>query len=120
MQFDPKVPIWHQLVEEFSRRISTGQWPGGTKVPSVRELAVELGVNPNTVQKSLAELDRLGLTYSERTSGRFVTDDRQLIAASTQGQAAETTTEYVTKMRGLGASLEDTLALVTKLWKEQP
>lgn len=118
MQFDSKVPIWHQLVTEFSRRISTGQWPPRSKVPSVRELAVELGVNPNTVQKSLTELDRLGLTYSERTSGRFVTEDNQLIVDQARGQATQIVEEFVERMKGLQADRQQVMSLIEKLWRD--
>ena len=73
MEFDTKSPIWLQLVEEFSRRICVGEWQTGARLPGVRDLAADLKVNPNTVQRALAELDRQGITYSERTAGRFVT-----------------------------------------------
>ncbi|GMA41019.1 GntR family transcriptional regulator [Mobilicoccus caccae] len=75
MEFDPARPIWHQLIHEFSRRIVTGEWSPGGRIGGVRELAGELGVNPNTVQRALSELERDGLCRSERTAGRFVTDD---------------------------------------------
>ena len=82
MDFDPSVPIWLQLVDEFRRRIVTGEWPRGERISGVRELAGDLRVNPNTVQRALAELDRLGLTRSERTAGRFATDDGAVIDAA--------------------------------------
>ena len=68
MEFDPSVPIWLQLTGEFTRRVVTGSWPPGAKIPAVRELAVDLKVNPNTVQRALAELERSGLTRTERTA----------------------------------------------------
>ena len=74
MDFDASRPIWLQLREEFTRRIVIGRWAPGKQIPGVRELAVELGVNPNTVQRTLAELERDGLCRSERAVGRFVTD----------------------------------------------
>ena len=80
MDFDASRPIWLQLREEFTRRIVTGRWQLGQQIPGVRELAVELRVNPNTVQRTLAELERDGLCRSERAVGRFVTDDAERIA----------------------------------------
>ena len=70
MDFDASRPIWLQLREEFTRRIVIGRWPPGKQIPGVRELAVELGVNPNTVQRTLAELERDGLCRSERAVWR--------------------------------------------------
>ena len=64
MQIDDSRPIWVQLVAEFRLRIVSGQWAPGSKIPSVRELASSAGVNPNTVQRALAALDRTGLTAS--------------------------------------------------------
>ena len=69
MDFDASRPIWLQLREEFTRRIVIGRWAPGKQIPGVRELAVELGVNPNTVQRTLAELERDGLCRSERAVG---------------------------------------------------
>jgi len=71
VDFDASRPIWLQLREEFTRRIVIGRWAPGKQIPGVRELAVELGVNPNTVQRTLAELERDGLCRSERAVGRF-------------------------------------------------
>lgn len=75
--FNEETPIYLQIVEQIKTRIATGNLKAGDKIPSVRELAVEAGVNPNTMQKALTELERMGLLYSARTSGRFVADDKQ-------------------------------------------
>ena len=72
MDLDDSRPIWIQLVDDFRMRIVTGIWPAGTRIPSVRDLATQAGVNPNTVQRALAELDRSGLTVTERTAGPFI------------------------------------------------
>ena len=74
-KIDDGRPIWTQLKEQMIKRIVSGTYSSGEKLPSVRDLAGEAGVNPNTMQKALAELERMGLVYSQRTSGRFVTDD---------------------------------------------
>ena len=68
-------PIWQQLTEQLARRIITGAYPLGSRFPAVRELAAEAGVNPNTMQRALAELERLELIRTQRTAGRTVTED---------------------------------------------
>ena len=72
INFDPKFPIYLQVMEAIRKDILAGRLKPGDKVPSVRELASQLGVNPNTIQKALSELEREGLLESARTSGRFV------------------------------------------------
>lgn len=116
MQLDDSRPIWAQLVDEFTRRIASGEWPTGLKVPSVRELALELGVNPNTVQKALGEVDRLGLTTAERTAGRFVTSDEQAIESARQGLAASTADALVATASGLGMTIAEATQLLKLRW----
>ncbi|QXT61841.1 GntR family transcriptional regulator [Tessaracoccus palaemonis] len=116
MEFDPSVPIWLQLTGEFTRRVVTGSWPPGAKIPAVRELAVDLKVNPNTVQRALAELERGGLTRTERTAGRFVTDDLAAIDAARRGLAAEAATDYARKAGGLGMDLATARELLGQQW----
>ncbi len=119
MQVDDSRPIWIQLVEEFRRRIAAGTWPPGSKIPSVRELALEVGVNPNTVQRALAELDRTELTTAERTSGRFVTSDQRVIDATRGDLAATSTDEYIQSMTGLGLSMDETQGLIASRWADR-
>ena len=86
---DKNRPIYLQLVEELQSRIVSGAYPPGAKIDSVRDLAAEAAVNPNTMQRALAELEQSGLLRSERTSGRFVTEDRALIAQVRRALARE-------------------------------
>lgn len=116
MQIDDSRPIWAQLVDEFRRRIAVGDWRPGDKVPAVRELALELGVNPNTVQKSLAEVDRLGLTTTERTAGRFVTPDTGAIGAARAALVQATADDFATAASGLGMSLDEATTLLAQRW----
>ncbi len=116
MQIDDSRPIWAQLVDEFRRRIAASEWAAGAKVPSVRELALELGVNPNTVQKALGEVDRLGLTITERTAGRFVTTDEHAVAGGRAALAEATADSFVSSARGLGMSLTETTDLLAARW----
>ena len=95
-------PIWLQLTEQIQLRIVSGEYPAGERLPSVRDLAAETAVNPNTMQKALTELERGGLVYSQRTSGRFITQDQQLIQQLKQRLAREETDGFLERMDGLG------------------
>ncbi|MBL3687166.1 GntR family transcriptional regulator [Leucobacter zeae] len=117
MEIDESRPIWAQLVDEFCRRIVSGEWPSGRKLPSVRELALDLGVNPNTVQKALAEVDRRGLTSTERTSGRFVTTDAEAVSAARRAIAAETVDGFAIAVSGIGMSLAEATDLLAGRWR---
>ena len=116
MQIDDSRPIWAQLVDEFRRRIAAAEWSAGAKVPSVRELALELGVNPNTVQKALTEVDRQGFTTAERTSGRFVTSDDAVIARCRGELAAASADAFAEAASGLGMPLADAERLLAERW----
>ncbi|HSQ88414.1 GntR family transcriptional regulator [Romboutsia sp.] len=78
-EFDNNKPIYLQLLDILKFKIISGELPAGSKLSSVRDMAEEAGVNPNTMQKALVELERKNLVYSQRTSGRFVTDDEEKI-----------------------------------------
>ena len=116
MEFDTSSPIWVQLVAEFSRCIVTGQWPAGQKMPGVRDLAADLGVNPNTAQRALAELERLELCRSERATGRFVTTDRARIDEVRADLAADAADDYVRRARGLGMAPDQAHVLLDNRW----
>ena len=116
MDFDTSSPIWVQLVEEFSRRIVTGEWAAGEKMPGVRDLAVELGVNPNTAQRALAELERLGLCRSERAAGRYVSGDEARIDEVRADLASGAADEFVRRVRGLRMAHDQARALLDKRW----
>ena len=117
MHFDTSSPIWVQLVGEFSRRIVTGEWAAGEKMPGVRELAADLGVNPNTAQRALAELERRGLCRSERATGRFVTDDTALIDSVRADLATGAADEFIARVRGLRMAHEQARALIDTRWE---
>ena len=111
-EFVANTPIYLQILQGIRQKIASGQWPPGMRIPPVRELALELGVNPNTTQRSLIELERQGLVYAERTSGRFITGDTALIARLQSQMALEYTKEFYGQMRGLGFQLEDIIQSV--------
>lgn len=111
-RLDGEAPIWAQLVENVKRGIASGQYGPGDRLPTVRDMAVEAGVNPNTVQRALAELEREGLVYSQRTSGRFVTEDASAVAAVRKELAEAKTRAYLEAMADLGYSREEIVSMV--------
>lgn len=111
-QLDKDRPIYIQLVEELQSRIVSGRYPPGSKVASVRDLAAEAAVNPNTMQRALAELEQNGLLRAERTSGRFVTEDAALIASVRKELAREKIGAFVRDMSVLGYQKKDIIALM--------
>ena len=105
-------PIYLQLMERIQMDIVSGKYQAGNKLPSVRDLALEAAVNPNTMQKALLELERNGLVYSQRTSGRFITEDVTMIKELKQQLANEHILEYFEKMKQLGFCKEEALQLM--------
>lgn len=100
------LPIYIQIMDKIRAAIVSGELAAGRKVAPVRELAEEFGVNPNTMQRALAELEREGLLVSERTSGRFVTRDMEKIERA-RGEAAEQIVrDFLHKMKSLGYTME--------------
>ena len=114
LKLNPERQIWLQLVDVLKFRIVSGQYPAGVKLPSVRELAAEAGVNPNTMQRALAEMEREGLMFTNRTSGRYVTEDREMIGKVREQIAGERITEFLSGMSQLGFTEQDIVALLEK------
>jgi len=94
--------------------IISGVYKPGDKLPSVRELAAEASVNPNTMQKALSELERTGLVYSQRTSGRFITEDKKMIDELKSELAKEIISQFLENMKKLGFQKEDALLLMNQ------
>lgn len=105
-------PIYQQLTEQIIERIVSGVFPAGAKMPSVRDLAAEAGVNPNTMQRALADLEREGMLYTQRTSGRFVTEDKEMIQKVRQQLAQGRIADFLNSMRLIGFSEQETIALL--------
>ena len=105
-------PIFLQSVERIQTDIISGKYKPGDKLPSVRDLASEASVNPNTMQKAFSELERTGLVYTQRTAGRFITEDTELIDELKKDFAKEKITEFIDLMQKLGFSKEEILALI--------
>lgn len=109
---DTDRPIYSQLVERLQMQIVSGQYPPGGKLPSVRDLAAVAAVNPNTMQKAFAELERSGLIMTQRTNGRNVTEDVQRIQDIRSNLAKEQVDTFFTKMKELGYAEAETLELL--------
>ena len=107
-------PIYAQILERIQMQIVSGVYQPGTKIPSVRELAADAGVNPNTMQKALAELERSGLVMTQRTSGRVVTEDLNMIKETRNQLAGEQVRDFVKRMKDLGFDREDIIDLLRK------
>ena len=105
-------PIWLQLSEQLARQIVSGVYPPGGKLPSVRELAADAGVNPNTMQRALSQLESEGLAVSNRTAGRMVTEDASVIDAARRKMAREIITTFFAAMADLGLSRERAIELL--------
>jgi DNA-binding transcriptional regulator YhcF (GntR family) len=109
-KFTNDRPIWIQLSEQLIRRMITGVYPPGSRLPPVRELAAEAGVNPNTMQRALAQLEQEGLTHADRTAGRLVTQDEALLNAARRNAADEVMAQYFTAMAALGYTRREAIA----------
>jgi len=100
--FSNELPIYAQLVEQIKAAIVTGQFSPGERLPSVRDMAAEAGVNPNTLQRAFSELEREGLVHSQRTSGRIVTEEQQNIDRCRETLAEKHIAAYLSAMESLG------------------
>lgn len=105
--------IWLQLADVLRLRIVTGQYPAGERIPPVRELAAEAGVNPNTMQRALASLEDGGLVTTVRSTGRFVTQDEVLIAVARGKIAEDELDKFFSQMRQLGYDDGEIVQLVS-------
>ena len=117
-RFQADAPIYTQLIAQIKRGIVTGAFPAGGRLPSVRDLATEAGVNPNTMQRALAELERDGLVYSQRTTGRFVTEDKEMIETAKRALAQSHIQSFLEQMASLGFDREEIVTLVRQGGKE--
>lgn len=116
--FDNSIPIYLQIIQEMKRRIIRKELTPGERLASVRDLAKEAGVNPNTMQKALSELEVEGLLETERTTGRFVTSDQKLIASLREAYLKERLQPFLEELQSLGLSEEELMTLIRSQYKE--
>lgn len=111
---DSERPVYIQLIEQIQVGIISGYFNLGDKLPSVRELAAEAGVNPNTMQRALAELEQTGLVYTNRTSGRYITSDEEMIKKLREQSAKNIVLDFIERMKKIGYSEDEILKGVSK------
>ena len=113
------APVYSQLVEHIKLAIVSGEFPLGSRLPSVRELASEAGVNPNTMQRAFAELEREGLVLTQRTAGRTVTEDALRIETVKRRLAAAAIQTFWVSMRLLGFDQSEALRMLAESGKKE-
>ena len=111
-QFNNDKPIYLQLIDYFKACIISGELPEGSRLDSVRDLAVKAQVNPNTMQKALSELEKMGLVRTERTSGRFITDDKEKIKSMKKELAEAEISAFLKKMEALGFTKDEIIKII--------
>ncbi len=112
-------PVFIQIMEKLKLDIVTGIYQPGDKLPSVRDLAGEAAVNPNTMQRAFSELEREGLVYTQRTNGRFITEDITMIDQLKEQMALDAISQFLKSMEQLGFSDEETMKLIKEALKEE-
>ncbi|MFV0517077.1 MAG: GntR family transcriptional regulator [Aminipila sp.] len=118
-EFNESMPLYLQLMSKIRQEIISGKLEPGSKIDSVRDLAARFSVNPNTMQKALAELEREELLKAERTAGRFVTTNRLLIESIRYKEAKSITESFIKQMKSLGYSEEEIIEFLPYSFREQ-
>ena len=117
-QFDNNMPIYTQLVDKIKLAIVSGEYTRGQRLAAVRDLASEAGVNPNTMQRAFQELEQLGLVYTQRSNGRFVTEDEDVIETTKKALAEASIRSFMDSMQRIGYTREDIIRLLESSEKE--
>ena len=117
--FSADLPIYSQLVAQIKLAIVSGVYLPGERLAPVRELAMDAGVNPNTMQRALQELEREGMVYTQRTSGRFVTEDTTVIESAKKLLAEREIKSFLAQMGRLGYPKEEIVSLLEASIEEE-
>ena len=112
LEFKSGMPIYMQLISYMKISIVNGKYPPGSKIPAVREMALEAGINPNTVQRAFTELEREGLLHTERTNGRFVTENTDMLVLIKKNMSDELIEEFFMKLEQLGMNRKEVVEAV--------
>lgn len=112
--FNNERPIYLQIIDELIIKIVSGIYPLGAQLPSVRELASQIKVNPNTVQRAFVELERLDIIITQRTNGRFVTEDNSIIEQLRHNIAMKQVIDFKNNMMQLGFDDDEILTFLRK------
>lgn len=118
-QFHFNSPIYAQVITEVKKQIVSGSLKPGEKIPSVRDFAKEAGVNPNTIQRAVSELEREQLLFSQRTAGRFVTNDVSLIQRKRKEMALEMITQFIESMQDIGYTKEELQTFISQYYEQR-
>lgn len=117
-KIDGSQPVYMQIISHIRSGVLAGEFPPGSRIPSVRELAAEAKVNPNTMQRAMMELERQGILISNGTIGRFVTEDQNTIEQIRKETISETVNTCAAMFRALGISMQDAAQLLAKKEEE--
>ena len=118
-KFNNSSPVYQQIMEKILSAVLAGEFSPGEKIPSVRDLAVEARVNPNTVQHALQELEQTGLLVTRSTNGRHVTDDETILESMRNKRLRELTEEFMGKFATLGVPPSQVMQLLSDYEKER-
>lgn len=114
MDFNQNIPIYLQIIDLFKRKIVMNEYSPGQKIESVRELAFKLEVNPNTVQRAFAELERMNIVKSERTLGRFISEDKELIKKMKEEIVNDKIDTFLSEISEMGLSIEELIKVLER------
>lgn len=113
--FSNNTPIYLQISELLKIKIISGEYIPGERLPSVRDLGIALKANPNTVQRALSELEDDRLIFTERTNGKFVTEDKHTISRYKSQYANNLALDYIRNMENIGLSKADAVNLIKSI-----
>ena len=113
-----RTPIFEQIVHSVEELVLRGMMKPDEQMPSVRALSAELGINPNTIQKAYAELERRGIIYSAATRGSFVSSDTSALREKSKTDALKKMTEQMSDAKSKGVKKDEILAIIEQIWRE--
>ena len=116
-KFSGSRPVYLQIMEQIRMAVISGEYGPGQRIPPVRELAFRAGVNPNTMQRALWELEQEGLLVAD-TTGRWVTEDGEILQQMRQQMVQQTLRTCAQQLRGVGLSMHEAVTLLLELEKE--
>lgn len=114
IEFNDLEPIYIQIVNYFKVMIASKQIEGGEKMPSVRELSADIGVNPNTIQRAYSELERDELLYTQRGKGKYVTEDQGIIKGLRKSMSKGLIDKFINEMNDLGFSKDEIIEIISE------
>ena len=112
-EFKSGIPIYLQIISTIKMQVAGGELPPGSQIKPVRDLAMEAGVNPNTMQRALTQLEQEGLLYTQRTSGRFVTEDKTVLKEMRKSLSEQYIKELYEALSGLGMDRSEIIEAVS-------